>query len=170
MKSKKNKNLKVANTVVLNEKLDDFLAEVDSYWTFPETVTSGVRVPDDQMRIIRQYLIAKGLDSKYPEAMTCNIRDKYVQNGHYVWQMAWSSLLNKGVIINPPYPAEVLMDYYRNGMNKKGQVIGQSPHTRGTAFDISGLDSLPIIKKLLMDGKIKGYLVERENNCIHVDI
>jgi hypothetical protein len=26
------------------------------------------------------------------------------------------------------------------------------------------------VKKLLADGKIKGYLVERENSCIHIDI
>jgi hypothetical protein len=170
MKAYNNKNLKVGKHIVLNERLDNLLSEIDSYWTFPETVTSAVRVPEDQLRIIRTYLKARGLDKKYPEAMTCNIRDKYTDKDEYIWQMGWSALLNAGVIINPPYPAACLMDYFRNGQNRKGVVIGQSPHTRGAAFDLSGLDSIDVVKRLLADGKIRGYLVERENNCIHVDI
>lgn len=169
MKAYNNKNLLVGRHIILNDKLDKVLSEIDSYWTFPETVTSAVRIPEDQLRIIRNYLRRKGLDDDYPEAMTCDIRDRDT-NGQYRWQMGWSALLNKGVIINPPFPAECLMDYFRNGQNKKGMVIGQSPHTRGAAFDLSGLDSLEIVKQLLIDGKIRGYLVERENNCIHVDI
>jgi hypothetical protein len=171
MKAYSNKNLIVPKTIVLNEALDKVLSEIDPYWEGrTEKVTSGVRTPEDQIRIIRTYLKAKGLHQKYPEAMTCDTRHKWSDEDEFVWQKAWSALLNVGVIINPPYPAIVLMDYIRNGVNKKGQRIGQSPHTRGTAFDLSGLDSLDIIKKLLVEKKIKSYLVERENNCIHIDI
>lgn len=169
MKSHNNKNLIVGPHVVLNDKLDKVLSEIDHYWQGrKEVVTSGVRDADDQLRIIRKYLTSKGLADNYPEAMTGSTDG--TTNGEYSWQKGWSALLNIGVIINPPFSAVVLMDYFRNGKNKKGHTIGQSPHTRGTAFDISGLDSGDIVQKLLADGKIRGYLIERENSCIHIDI
>jgi hypothetical protein len=164
-----NKNLIVPETVRLNEKLNATLQRIDKYWPANgEKVTSGVRDPEDSLRIIRQYLRAKNLAKIYPYAMTGAIDQK--DGKQYVWQEAWSHLLNIGVIINPPYPAECLKDYFRGGVNKKGQVIGQSPHIRGTAFDLSGTDSEVIVKRLKEDGMIRGYLVERENNAIHCDI
>lgn len=171
MKSYSNRYLKVPPTVVLNEKIDALLYEIDcDFRDHPETVTSGVRTSEDQLRIIRKYLRAKGLDDNYPEAMTCAVNDKTDDQSQFVWQKGWSALLNAGVIINPPLPAVVLMDYIRNGVNKKGQLIGMSPHTRGTAFDLSGTDSLKIVQALKLKGKIRGYLLERENNCLHVDL
>lgn len=171
MKSSANKYLTVGSNVVLNDALDSKIAEIDHYWEGrKEMVTSGVRDANDQIRIIRKYLTSKGLSSKYPEAMTGDVKSVDPETGLYKWQMGWSALLNIGVIINPPFTAVVLMDYLRNGKNKKGQSIGQSPHTRGTAFDISGLDSAGIVKQLKDDGKIRNYLIERENNAIHIDI
>lgn len=170
MRSYSNRYLKVPASIVLNNNLDQVLYDIDcDFREHPETVTSALRIPEDQLRIIRKYLRAKGLDDNYPAAMTCEMRDKD-DLGLYLWQRAWSHLLNIGVIINPPLPAIALMDYWRNGVNKKGQLIGQSPHTRGTAFDLAGVDSLVIVQGLKLKGKIKGYLVERENNAIHVDI
>jgi hypothetical protein len=170
MKAYTNRYLRVPTSVVLNAALDKVLYEIDcDFRESPETVTSAVRIPEDQLRIIRKYLRTKGLDDNYPEALACTIHDKDAA-GNYVWQKAWSHLLNIGVIINPPLAAVALMDYWRNGVNKRGQLIGQSPHTRGTAFDLSGLDSLRVVQGLKLKGKIKGYLVERENSCIHCDI
>jgi hypothetical protein len=170
MKAYTNRYLRVPTSVVLNAALDKVLYEIDcDFRESPETVTSAVRIPEDQLRIIRKYLRTKGLDDNYPEALACTIHDKDAA-GNYVWQKAWSHLLNIGVIINPPLAAVALMDYWRNGVNKRGQLIGQSPHTRGTAFDLSGLDSLTVVQSLKLKGKIKGYLVERENSCIHCDI
>lgn len=160
-----NKNLLVPKTVVLNEYLNAALVRMDSYWPpNSETVTSGVRTPEDSLRIIRTYLKSNDLARIYPDAMTCGLRefDK--------WQMAWSHLLSIGVIINPPLPAHCLMDYMRNGVNKKGQIIGQSPHIKGTALDLSGIDSEVIVKRLVEDKIIRGYLLERANNCIHIDV
>jgi hypothetical protein len=155
--------------VILNPKLDSALCAIDKYWPpESEVVTSGVRTPEDSLRIIRTYLKKKDLARFYPEAMTCGINDK--DEDLYVWQTAWSHLLSLKVIINPPLPAKCLMDYYRNGKNRKGQTIGQSPHTRGTAIDLSGIDSEVIVKRLVEDGMIRSYLVERENNCIHIDV
>lgn len=188
MKAYENKNLIVPDRdgyefqgrtyrkVVLNDELDRILSAIDHYWPpASEIVTSAIRVPDDSLRIIRTYMRAKGLDKKYPEAMTCDILDKgkdirFGDDLIYAWQPGWSALLNAGVIVNPPYPAVALMDYFRSGVNKKGQTIGQSPHIRGKAFDLSGLDSLTIVKRLVEDGMIRGYLLERENNCLHIDI
>lgn len=162
-------NGKTYRKVILNEELDSILSAIDHYWPpHSEIVTSVIRVPEDSLRIIRQYLRSTGLDRKYPEAMTCDILDQV--DGNYVWQKGWSALLNAGVIVNPPYSAICLMDYYRDKVNKKGQLIGQSPHVKKKAFDLSGLDSLTIVKRLVEDGMIRGYLIERMNNCLHIDI
>lgn len=169
MKAYSNRYLIVPPSVVLNEALDNVLYDIDcDFREHPERVTSGVRTSEDQLRIIRRYLQVKGLDEKYPEAMVTGLQDR--DGDYYVWQKAWSHLLNLGVIINPPLPAVALMDYVRGGLNKKGMLIGMSPHTRGTAFDLSGTDSITIVQGLKLKGKIKGYLLERENNAIHVDI
>jgi len=158
--------------VVLNDIQRNKLQALDvEFKGFPQTVTSGVRQAADQIRIIRKYLVAKGLNKDYPEAMVCGIDDKIAEQ--YVWQMAWSNLLNIGVIINPPRAAVVLMDYIRGGGNKKGQTIQPSPHMRGdetACFDLSGLSAVPIAKRLKEEGKIRNYLPERENNCLHIDI
>jgi hypothetical protein len=180
----KNKNLLVPDVdgyefqgrkyrrIVLNPRLDATLCAIDKYWPErSEIVTSGVRVPADSLRIIRNYLMERGLDKVYPEAMTCDILEMSPnEKGIYVWQKAWSALLNTGLIINPPYPAVCLMDYFRDGINKIGRTIGQSPHIRGTAFDLSGLDSLTIVKRLVEDKMISNFLIERANNCIHIDL
>lgn len=161
---------KVYRKVILTPELDIVACAIDKYWPpASEIMTSGVRVPEDSLRIIRGYLVSEGLDKKYPEAIGCKIDEKY-SNGQYLWQMAWSNLLNIGLIINPPFSARCLMDYWRDGINKKGQVIGQSPHVKKKAFDLSGIDSLVIVKRLVEDKMIKSYLLERKNNCIHMDV
>lgn len=171
MKAYGNRYLIVPPSVKLNERLDQVLYDIDcDFREAPERVTSAVRDSDDQLRIIRSYLRQKGLDDHYPEAMVCDVVDRVRDDTEFAWQRAWSKLLNLGLIINPPLPAVVLMDYIRSGVNKKGQVIGMSPHTKGTAFDLSGLDSLRIVQALKLKGKIKSYLIEREQNCIHCDI
>lgn len=161
--------------VVLNDRIRTKLQQLDAEFKGkPQTVTSGVRDAADQIRIIRKYLVKKGLNKVYPEAMTCGIDDKYeFESGNYVWQKAWSHLLNIGVIVNPPRAAVVLMDYIRGGGNKKGQTIQPSPHMRGdetACFDLSGLSGLEIAKRLAAEQKIRGYVPERENNCLHIDI
>jgi hypothetical protein len=154
---------KTYRKVVLNDELDLILCSIDHYWPpKSEIVTSAIRVPEDSLRIIRGYMVSHGLDKKYPEAMTCGILDKVSGTNEYVWQKGWSAVLNVGVIVNPPYEAVALMDYFREGVNKKGHLIGQSPHIRKKAFDLSGVDSLTIVKRIVEDKKIRGYLLERE--------
>jgi len=174
-----NKWLIVQDSVVLTPVIEPVIVALDKYFeeaNHKAYVTSGLRDSKDQLRIIKGYLVRKGLDKKYPEAMSCDVNDK-LPNGDYVWQMAWSNLLNINVIINPPLPATVLMNYIRGTVNRKGKVIGSSPHAPGLALDIGGggngiNDELAIILKAMKDKKIpglRGYLAERENNCLHVD-
>jgi hypothetical protein len=120
-------------------------------------------------------MVKKGLDKKYPEAMTCSV-DAKLANGEYVWQMPWSELLHIGVIINPPYEAICLMDYFGptgKGPNKKGTKISQTPHARGTAFNIGGGngvdDEAAVVQTALNDHLpgLRDFLKERENNAIH---
>lgn len=139
-------------------------------------VTSGLRDAYKQLEVIRQYLKMKGLHTKYPAAMICKPQET-LPGGEYIWQMAWSNLLNVGVIINPPLQAICLMDSKRpNGTNRKGTLINQTPHARGTAFNIGGgangiVDEMAVLQKALNDKLpgLAGFLAERENNALHCD-
>jgi hypothetical protein len=156
---------------ILDETTNSILCAIDKHWPpNSEVVTSVIRTVDDSLRLIRDFLRSSGLSRKYPEAMTCGITEKIPGTDEYVWQKGWSALLNNDIIVNPPYPAICLMDYNSGGVNKKGVVIGQSPHVKGRSFDLSGLDSLTIIKRLVEEGLIRGYRVERKQNCLHCDI
>lgn len=172
-----NKFLIVQAQVVLTPIIEPVITALDRYFeaaNHKAMVTSGKRDPEDQLRIIRNYLTKKGLAEKYPEAMTCGLQDKDTA-GNYLWQMAWSNLLNVGIIINPPLRAKCLMDYTgKSGKNLKGVSLYPSVHFQGTAFDIGGAgngiaDEAAIVQKAL-DDKMAGLastLVERENNCLH---
>jgi hypothetical protein len=140
-------------------------------------ITSGLREPLDQLHLIGWYAIQK--EVKYPEFDVHNLYDKITLGDGievYTWQRTWSRLLHQGVIINPPFAAVCLEDSYRpDHTNRKGQVIQGSPHSHGTAFDISGAHGIEPVVLVLEQAKaagvaIKNWLVERENNCVHVNI
>jgi hypothetical protein len=73
--------------------------------------------------------------------------------------------------------AVCLMDYIRNGKNRKGQWINQTPHSTGKSFDIGGganaiADEAIVLDEALIEKRIPGLksiLKEGENNAIHVD-
>lgn len=179
MKSLENKWLIVKPSVILTEHIDPVIFALDENFkqaNLRAYVTSGLRKPEDQLRIIRNELTRRDLAQHYQDVFDL-ITSKTVYEGEevYSWQVGWSKLLSVGFIVNPPYAARCLMDYYRPGSseNKKGQIIGQSPHTKGTAFDISGgvdglVNELNVIKSAKNIG-LKGYLLERNQNCLHVD-
>lgn len=172
-----NKFLIIQATVVLTPTIEPVIHALDPYFEragLKAVVTSGKRDPEDQLRIIRNYLTKKGLAEKYPAAMTCALTDKDPA-GLYIWQMAWSNLLNVGIIINPPAAARCLMDYFNKaGKNLKGATLQPSVHFKGTAFDIGGAgngiaDEAAVVQQAL-DDKLPGLasiVVERENNCLH---
>ncbi len=142
----------------------------------PAHVSSIYRSPAHQLALIRDFAHKKGLVSKYPEAMTCDLDDRDAQ-GHYQWQWLWSDLLHEGIIINPPLNAHVLLDYIRDGVNKRGELIPQSTHTAGIAFDISGRydddnildDIIKIMSRIYLKPLgIKSTTIEHQNDCFHV--
>lgn len=179
-----NKFLIVNNGVVLTPAITPVIIDMEN--DFREAglvahVTSGERTSGDQLRTIQKYANRYiKVQEEFPEIKTASVLAKIsLENGDKIfsWQRAWSRLLNIGVIINPPVPAIVLFDYVRNGVNRKGQTIGYSPHYFGKAFDIGGgvdhdiTNELEVVKKAFarrITG-FKGYLPERNNNAIHCD-
>ena len=178
-----NKFLTVAKQsgVRLTPIIEPVIIALDKYFeeaNLKSSVTSGERTSGDQLRIIRNYAIKYGVDKEFPEILTCDVLDKidFGDKKIFTWQRAWSRLLNTDIIVNPPVPAVCLFDYIRNGVNKKGQQIGASPHYYGKAFDIGGgfdhdpTNELEVIKKAMGKVKgLKGYLLERKQNCLHID-
>lgn len=176
-----NNFLLVKTGVIITEHIQPVIEALDPFFEEANLiawVTSGLRRPEDQLRIIRNELNRRQLSQYYQEAFDeIGTKTKYEGKDVYSWQPGWSKLLSVGFIVNPPYPAEVLMDYYRPGSpeNKKGKIIGDSPHTRGTAFDIGGgkdglENELAVIKNAMGKVKgLKGYLLERNQNCLHCD-
>lgn len=175
MSYKNNKFLIVQATVVMTPIIEPVIIALDTYFEKANKkalVTSGLRNADDQLRVIRGYMVKKGLDGKYPEAMKCEVKD--MKGVEYVWQMGWSELLHLGVIINPPLAARCLLDTTFDKRNRRGLLINQTPHAKGTAFNIGGggdgvEDEAAVIQKAL-DDKLPGlasFLKERENNAVH---
>ena len=180
MKATDNKFLIVKQGVVLTPIIEPVIISLDPFFEkagLKAYVTSGLRDGEDQLRVVRKYLVVKGLNKVYPAAMTCKITDMI--RGEYVWQRAWSNLLNIGVIINPPLRAKCLMDYTSNGVNKKGQFINQTPHATGNCFDIGGAggadatikDELEVMQIAIKTGVpgLINILPEHNNNAIHCD-
>lgn len=173
-----NKWLIVRPGVILTETIDPVIAGLDPYFEGRHAyVTSGLRTKEHQLDIIKQYAKLKGVAKEFPAVVTATLDAKtfYREKAVYAWQPAWSRLLERGVIINPPVAASPLFDYIRNGVNRKGVIIMPSPHMRGTAFDIGGgVDGVEDERLIiaLAIGKVAGLasvLVERENNAIHVN-
>lgn len=177
----KNRFLLVKENVILTEHITPVIEGLDPFFqeaNLTAWVTSGLRTPHDQLRIIRRELNRRQLSHLYQEAFEdIGVKIQWEGKEVYGWQPGWSKLLSMGFVVNPPIAAEALMDYFRPGSteNKKGKIIGDSPHTRGTAFDIGGGPDGVTKEALVMRsavGKVpglKGYLIERNNNAIHVD-
>lgn len=187
MNVSENKFLTVNVGVRLTADIIPVICGLDQYFkeaNLKACVTSGERNSQDQLDIIRKYCKRYGVDKEFPEITHCSLTDKIdFGNGVkiFTWQRAWSRLLNTNVIVNPPFPAKVLFDYFRDGSteNKKGVEVGYSPHFYGKAFDIGGgvdhdiTNELAVIEKAVKEKKIpglKGFLKERKNNCVHVDV
>ena len=179
--SSKNKFLLLYPGVVRSPITDAVIFKLDKYFAAKQHVayvTSIKRTAEDQLRTIKEYCILNKIDKEFPEIRNCSVSNK-LPDGTYIWQKAWSRLLNKGVIINPPLAAVVLFDYYKNGKNKKGEVIPPSGHFYGDCFDIGGKggidltpnDELEVISYAMGQDKdlgIESFLLERNNNCLHV--
>jgi hypothetical protein len=178
--SEANTHLTVRPTVILTEVIDPVIAALDPFFKSAGVlaeVTSGLRTMDDQLRIIQELARARGVEKEHPAVLTRFPLRKTWFHGQavYEWQPGWSRLLNLGVIVNPPVPAVCLFDYVRSGVNRRGILIGRSPHMRGTAFDVGGGEDsvdaeLAVVQEALpLVHELEGIVVERENNCLHHD-
>ena len=139
--------------------------------------TSGFRGANDQLRII----VEKARIHKivYPELDPTNVNKKITipefSYDVYTWYRTWGKLLNIGEIVNPPFDAICPYDYINSsGVNKKGQLILQTPHARGRAFDVAARPDMATVEakiKMLMERKvgIKNYKVEPVNGAVHCD-
>jgi hypothetical protein len=191
MNATDNKFLTLKPGCILTPRIEPTIVWLDQFFeaaNLKAVVTRGLTDAAGQLATIRQFLHIYGLDKVYPNAMTCKVTDTYfdekIQKSIYVWQMAWSNLLNKKIIINPAFDAMCLMDYYGTdgkGPNKKGKVINETPHKHGGSFDIGGAggedktiaDELKVVNLAFSDPhRIPDWifrLPERGNNCIHND-
>lgn len=190
MTYKDNKFLIVLPTVKLTPIIIPVIEKLEPYFAAANHVAyvvSGERDAGRQMKIIRDYAIAKGIAKNFPAAMTCGIDDKTTFNGEevYVWQPLLSTLNSLGLVINPPRPAKVLFDYpypLGNGefTNLKGKVMPASNHiaipgVNKMAMDIdggsNGIDDETKIVKGAMPfiPQITAIVSERNNNCLHLN-
>jgi hypothetical protein len=181
MNARNNTNLIVLPKVVLTPIIEPVIVQLDAKYReagLIAYVTSGLRTPLNQLQIIQDYLVQKGIAKFYPVCMSCKVDDTMTWEGRtvYNWQPAWSKLLSIGLIINPPKKAMCLMDSFRkDGSNRKGQLINPSPHFKGGSFDVGGGDNgIADETKVTAPwvGVLPGLsyiLPERENNCLHHD-
>jgi len=182
MKSKENKFLIVKDNVKLNDKLDAAIVKFDKVFekaNHKAYVTSGIRTAEDQLRIIKDYCTRKGIKDDFIKDAKVDSKVQYDNEEIYSWQLAWSKLLNAGIIINPPIKAKLLLSYIgKNGKERKGDYFNPSPHFFERSFDIGGgADSIENEKDIVIEAikkgelaMVKSFVVERQNNCLHIDI
>lgn len=177
-----NKFLTLRSGVIRTAVTDPVIARLEPYFAernHHAIVESIFRDPDAQLRLIQKYCRQRNV--KYTQVHWATVKSRIEFQGRdvYQWQPAWSALLSIGVIINPPLDAVCLMDYWRDGINKKGRMIPASPHQRGTEFDIGGrggsdatvTDELAVVQEAMRRDPaigIRSYTIERENNCLHI--
>ena len=172
---------------MLNELLDSVIVKLDKHFekfNSVRYVTSGIRTPVDQLGVIIQYAKVYDIPVNFVKE---DVNVKVSSSDNYIWQDVWSKLRQKGLIINPPYLASCLYDHTKNGqLIKAGTIIPATPNTRGDCFDMSGWrgnqteneaksvdDEAKIIQVAMdldSDIGIVSYVIERANNCLHINI
>lgn len=166
-KSINNKFLTVRKTVILTERIDSVIFALDNYFrNFPVEVSSGQRTPEKQLFIIMDYAKKIGVELTFSD----DDLDTKDDNNNYLWQWAWSKVLDAGYLVNPPREAKCL------GVYKYGQYIQPSSHlTPCRAFDIDPKSSIDTVVSCLKDSivhdvPVRSYTIERSNNCVHVNV
>lgn len=179
-------NLFVLPTVTLTPTISRTIQMLDEYFQeLPATVTSGERSVHQQLLIIFEEALSRGLEKEFleltkeslalPDLMTILTDGTTV----YWWQRAWSRLLVLGFIVNPPIRAKCLEHYISKklGVPDKdmfGEFIELSTHQMGIAFDISvhtGIGEKTMrVSRAFKEGHcyIHSYKVEKENQALHV--
>lgn len=152
-----------SSTVITNPLIDQVVKELDGYFSkanLKVTLTSAVRTPEAQLAIIKRAAVRYGIDQRYPSIRTATVDN--IES----WLDSWDELLNyKKYIVNPPRPVTSRIS---------GRYIGISPHMKGQAIDLSGvnLDSIAAVVRTYCQqgGALSQILIERSNNAVHVGI
>ena len=150
--------------VRLSPQIATVLTALDAYFAranLKVVLTSGWRPPQDQLRLIRDQAIRRGIDKRYPEITRATLDD--VES----WIGAWDELLHRQkFVINPPVATCSRL--------VPGKCYPASPNSSGLAFDLSGADLGRIAAVLQaycrQGGALRQILVERTNNAVHVGI
>jgi hypothetical protein len=191
--------LPVHEHVVLNQLLVDSITNIRWYYAkyhHKSAITSGYRDADYQLQsVIIPFVKEYGVMTICPEILKGLTNGWSVDKGIaspelypdfpisviYWWQRAWSKLLAKSInlIVNPPLEAICLEHSLRpDGTDRYGNIIGQTPHARGTAYDQDGgQDHDPSNELMIMQEAsknpicmIKDLVIERQQNCLHTDL
>ena len=170
-------NIIFANGVIHTEYADQVIDRIDPYFGkagLIGKVTDILRTPALQLAVMTNLAMARHL---IPAGYALNLSDMAPLNGaeYPRWQIVWSELLNCGTLINPPLPARPLLDYIRDGINKKGVLIQPSEHFVGRAIDFSGQPDISRVNAVLVTAQaarvgITAITVEHGNNCLHCSI
>jgi hypothetical protein len=188
MNALKNEWLLIRAGVILTPSIELVIVKLDEWFRQYQCrsyVTSGLRDPKSQFRIIQQAAISHGLVKEFPRIISASIDSMmvYEEQSVPVWLPVWSRLLSIGFLVNPPIAECCLFDYVHpeKGKIPAGTLIRPSPHFKGTAFDIGGRgesqdqtiqDELDILKLAFDSGTIHhllSYTIERDNNALHCD-
>jgi len=152
--------------------------------------TSGHRTPLEQLHVIGAY--SQGF--QYPEftpqdvfATTTFELDGQAVHG-FRWLRTWGECLHRGIIVNPPLVVVAPFDYFREGVNKKGQLIQASnhiidadldPRVKACPIDFSQMcgprPDIHRVAEIMEQAKlsgipIKNITIEHGNGCVHIDL
>ncbi|MBX3606681.1 MAG: peptidoglycan-binding protein [Piscinibacter sp.] len=155
--------ISIASRALLTPPIEAAAKALDAHFEragMAVTLTSALRPPQDQLRLIRDQAIKRGIDRQYPSIHTATVEN--VDS----WLGAWDELLHTHkYVINPPVAATSRLT---------GKRYSPSPHTTGFAFDLSGSD-LDRIAAVVSGycregGAVRQILIERRNNAVHVGL
>jgi hypothetical protein len=181
----RNTNLIVRKGVVLTPTISKVITRADEFFrkaSIKSYVTSGLRDPASQMRIILDAGWARGLQKEWPQLQGATGETTVIHAGQStpLWYVVWGRLLTIGFMVNPPIESKTPFGYVHPSGRRipEGTVIQPSAHFKGIAFDVGGSggsvatidDELACLEaaKSAKIGIVR-ILAERENNAVHVD-
>ncbi len=153
----------VASRALLTPPIEAAAKALDAHFEragLAVALTSALRPPQDQLRLIREQAVKRGIDRQHPSIHTATVEN--VDS----WLGAWDELLHTHkYVINPPVAATSRIT---------GKRYSASPHTTGLAFDLSGGDLDRIAAAVAgwcrEGGAVRQILIERRNNAVHVGL
>jgi hypothetical protein len=146
-------------------------------------VSSGKRSAEHQLQTIIDLAHKANIVGEFSftvDDMTLTSTTSFGGKVALEWQVVWSRLMNLDFDVNPPIAAELLMDRFKGGVNKKGKVYPPTEHEFGLSFDVEGFfrgqqlltTYTSTLVRAMQAGKIPAivsYTMEATNNCLHIN-